>query len=87
MNIYIFTVYCVYFCSLHGNLSKICAASRPATAAASPVARQITTSDSRSFHDVVGDLLCPSGVRGIDHLRDPRLNKVSTEGLPTYVNM
>ncbi|XP_014086730.1 NADP-dependent malic enzyme isoform X2 [Bactrocera oleae] len=60
---------------LHGNLSKICAASRPATAAASPVARQITTSDSRSFHDVVGDLLCPSGVRGIDHLRDPRLNK------------
>nr|XP_014086729.1 NADP-dependent malic enzyme isoform X1 [Bactrocera oleae] len=61
--------------SLHGNLSKICAASRPATAAASPVARQITTSDSRSFHDVVGDLLCPSGVRGIDHLRDPRLNK------------
>ncbi|XP_020713613.1 NADP-dependent malic enzyme [Ceratitis capitata] len=62
--------------SLHGNLSKICAASRPAAAAAaSPVARQITSTDSRHFHDVVGDVVCPSGVRGIDHLRDPRLNK------------
>ncbi|XP_011193674.1 NADP-dependent malic enzyme isoform X2 [Zeugodacus cucurbitae] len=60
---------------LHGNLSKICAASRPAVAAAAPVARQIATTDSRPFHDVVGDVLCPSGVRGIDHLRDPRLNK------------
>ncbi|XP_011202766.2 NADP-dependent malic enzyme isoform X2 [Bactrocera dorsalis] len=60
---------------LHGNLSKLCAASRPAAAAAAPVARQIATSDSRPFHDVVGDVLCPSGVRGIDHLRDPRLNK------------
>uniref|UniRef100_A0A0K8UER4 Malic enzyme n=2 Tax=Bactrocera latifrons TaxID=174628 RepID=A0A0K8UER4_BACLA len=61
--------------SLHGNLSKLCAASRPAAAAAAPVARQIATSDSRPFHDVVGDVVCPSGVRGIDHLRDPRLNK------------
>ncbi|XP_011202767.2 NADP-dependent malic enzyme isoform X3 [Bactrocera dorsalis] len=61
--------------NLHGNLSKLCAASRPAAAAAAPVARQIATSDSRPFHDVVGDVLCPSGVRGIDHLRDPRLNK------------
>ncbi|XP_018789364.1 PREDICTED: NADP-dependent malic enzyme isoform X2 [Bactrocera latifrons] len=60
---------------LHGNLSKLCAASRPAAAAAAPVARQIATSDSRPFHDVVGDVVCPSGVRGIDHLRDPRLNK------------
>ncbi|XP_050341398.1 NADP-dependent malic enzyme isoform X3 [Bactrocera neohumeralis] len=62
--------------NLHGNLSKLCAASRPAAAAAAaPVARQIATSDSRPFHDVVGDVVCPSGVRGIDHLRDPRLNK------------
>lgn len=33
---------------------------------------------SRSYHDVVGDIVCPSQVRGIDHIRDPRLNKVST---------
>ncbi|XP_017481263.1 PREDICTED: NADP-dependent malic enzyme [Rhagoletis zephyria] len=61
--------------SLHGNLSKICAATRPAAAATAPVAQQITSTDTRQFHDVVGDVLCPSGVRGIDHLRDPRLNK------------
>ncbi|XP_036323942.1 NADP-dependent malic enzyme [Rhagoletis pomonella] len=60
---------------LHGNLSKICAATRPAAAATAPVAQQITSTDARQFHDVVGDVLCPSGVRGIDHLRDPRLNK------------
>lgn len=27
------------------------------------------------YHEVVGDILCPAQVRGIDHLRDPRLNK------------
>lgn len=60
---------------LCGNLSKICAASRPAAAAATPIGQQIAPTDSRPFHDVVGDVVCPSGVRGIDHLRDPRLNK------------
>ncbi|XP_067618347.1 NADP-dependent malic enzyme isoform X2 [Eurosta solidaginis] len=60
---------------LCGNLTKICAASRPAAAATTPIAQQIATTDIRHFHDVVGDVLCPSGVRGIDHLRDPRLNK------------
>lgn len=29
----------------------------------------------RTYHEVTGDELCPNMVRGIDHLRDPRLNK------------
>lgn len=32
---------------------------------------------SREYHEVTGDIICPSMVMGIDHLRDPRLNKVS----------
>lgn len=31
----------------------------------------------RRYHEVTGDIICPSMVQGIDHLRDPRLNKVS----------
>lgn len=31
----------------------------------------------RMYHEVTGDIICPSMVQGIDHLRDPRLNKVS----------
>lgn len=32
---------------------------------------------SRSFaFEVTGDIICPGFVQGIDHLRDPRLNKV-----------
>lgn len=30
----------------------------------------------RQYHEVVGDIVCPSQIRGIDYLRDPRLNKV-----------
>lgn len=30
----------------------------------------------RSYHEVTGDVITPSQVMGIDHLRDPRLNKV-----------
>lgn len=30
----------------------------------------------RPFHHDVGDSICPNMVRGIDYLRDPRLNKV-----------
>lgn len=29
----------------------------------------------RDYHEVVGDIITPSQVMGIDHLRDPRLNK------------
>lgn len=31
----------------------------------------------RNYHEVVGDIITPSQVMGIDHLRDPRLNKVT----------
>ncbi|XP_046672810.1 LOW QUALITY PROTEIN: NADP-dependent malic enzyme-like [Homalodisca vitripennis] len=30
---------------------------------------------SRHYHEVTGDIICPSMVQGIDHIRDPRLNK------------
>lgn len=30
----------------------------------------------RWYHEVTGDIICPSMVQGIDHIRDPRLNKV-----------
>jgi len=33
--------------------------------------------ERRDYHEVTGDVICPSHVRGIDHIRDPRLNKVS----------
>lgn len=36
----------------------------------------------RRYHEVTGDIICPSMVQGIDHLRDPRLNKVSIWVLP-----
>lgn len=29
----------------------------------------------RDYHEVTGNIICPNVVRGIDHLRDPRLNK------------
>ncbi|XP_026285084.1 NADP-dependent malic enzyme [Frankliniella occidentalis] len=32
-------------------------------------------SSKRCYHEVTGDIICPSMVQGIDHLRDPRLNK------------
>lgn len=32
--------------------------------------------NARTYHEVTGDIVCPSMVQGIDHLRDPRLNKV-----------
>lgn len=35
---------------------------------------------SRSYaFEVTGDVICPGFVQGIDHLRDPRLNKVQTD--------
>lgn len=34
-----------------------------------------TRSLERNYHEVTGDIICPSMVMGIDHIRDPRLNK------------
>lgn len=33
-------------------------------------------SQCRNYHEVTGNIICPNMVRGIDYLRDPRLNKV-----------
>lgn len=39
---------------------------------------QLLIVPSRSFaFEVTGDIICPGFVQGIDHLRDPRLNKVN----------
>ncbi|KAG8233736.1 hypothetical protein J437_LFUL013143 [Ladona fulva] len=35
----------------------------------------LTSQSDRSYHEGTGDTICPSMVRGIDHIRDPRLNK------------
>ncbi|BES88181.1 malic enzyme [Nesidiocoris tenuis] len=29
----------------------------------------------RNYHEATGDIICPAMIQGIDHLRDPRLNK------------
>ena len=33
----------------------------------------------RTYHEHTGENICPSMVRGIDYLRDPRLNKVGLQ--------
>lgn len=38
--------------------------------------KALKADDKREYHEVVGDVITPSQVMGIDHLRDPRLNKV-----------
>ncbi|CAF4900836.1 unnamed protein product [Pieris macdunnoughi] len=40
-----------------------------------PVFLEPPLSQCRNYHEVTGDIVCPNMVRGIDHLRDPRLNK------------
>lgn len=51
------------------------ACSRILGQAANEVVARRTRSLERSYHEVTGDIICPSMVMGIDHLRDPRLNK------------
>lgn len=45
----------------------------------------------REYHEVTGDIPCPSMLQGIDHLRDPRLNKVRktilNENQNLYLNL
>ncbi|XP_061388755.1 NADP-dependent malic enzyme-like [Musca vetustissima] len=68
--------------NLYGNLTKICAsaaARQPHQSVTNPTtastAVAINDTQTREYHEVVGDILCPSQVMGIDHIRDPRLNK------------
>lgn len=49
-------------CAALNNLSKLSAAVVP-------------QEHVRCYHEVTGDIICPSMVQGIDHIRDPRLNK------------
>ena len=37
--------------------------------------KSLNGQQKRDHHEVTGDIICPSMVMGIDHLRDPRLNK------------
>lgn len=37
--------------------------------------KSLNSQQKRDHHEVTGDIICPSMVMGIDHLRDPRLNK------------
>lgn len=56
-----------------GSFSRILAGGNSNAGSSSTNDKQLT----RSYHEVTGDIICPSMVQGIDHLRDPRLNKVS----------
>ena len=40
----------------------------------------------RPYHEHTGDNICPSMIRGIDYLRDPKLNKVKKILLFFYYN-
>ncbi|XP_008477023.2 NADP-dependent malic enzyme-like [Diaphorina citri] len=48
-------------CSALNNLTKLSAA--------------LPQDHLRCYHEATGDIICPSMVQGIDHIRDPRLNK------------
>lgn len=59
------------------NLSAIGRALGAAGPASSSEKSQQLIVPSRSYaFEVTGDVICPGFVQGIDHLRDPRLNKV-----------
>lgn len=64
---------------LNSSLQKVCAASLGRTI--SPQTQSVPTTPNnqsaniRQYHEVTGDIVCPSMIQGIDHLRDPRLNK------------
>lgn len=65
---------------LNANLAKICSVARPnspavATTTATTCGGGSNDIATRQYHEVCGDIICPSQVLGIDHLRDPRMNK------------
>lgn len=65
--------------SLNGNLSKqVCAGTfgRILGGNATTPTPTNNSANVREYHEVTGDIICPSMVMGIDHLRDPRMNKV-----------
>lgn len=57
-------------------IGRVLGSSVPSTSADKS---QLLVVPSRSYaFEVTGDIICPGFVQGIDHLRDPRLNKVCT---------
>lgn len=63
---------------LNSNLTKVCSSSlgRSLTAPGQTVTSGTSTKQNcRQYHEVTGDIIVPSLIQGIDHLRDPRLNK------------
>lgn len=75
-NVQLFT----YFRANGGSITKqsqqcLGTAGRLLTATSSPTHSKKDV-PVRHYHEVTGDIICPSMVMGIDHLRDPRLNKV-----------
>lgn len=62
-----------------------CGTSATATAAGAPsTAAPATAPVIRRYQEVSGDIITPGQVRGIDHIRDPRLNKVENQKINYY---
>lgn len=53
------------FARSYPNLASVCGSPK----------KCLNAQQTREHHEVTGDIICPSMVMGIDHLRDPRLNK------------
>lgn len=56
-------------------LKTISAATTSPTKSLMPKSTAPSVVPARRYHEVTGDIISPSMVMGIDHLRDPRLNK------------
>lgn len=56
-------------------LKTISAATASPTKSLMPKSSAPSAAPARRYHEVTGDIISPSMVMGIDHLRDPRLNK------------
>ncbi|KAL1403743.1 hypothetical protein pipiens_005575 [Culex pipiens pipiens] len=56
-------------------LKTISAATASPTKSLMPKSTAPSAAPTRRYHEVTGDIISPSMVMGIDHLRDPRLNK------------
>lgn len=53
------------FAKSYPNLTAVCGSPK----------KSVNKQQTREHHEVTGNIICPSMVLGLDHLRDPRLNK------------
>lgn len=65
-------------------IGRVLSASTPATASSSEKSQHLVVPSRSYAFEVTGDIICPGFVQGIDHLRDPRLNKVHTKHISIY---